>query len=114
MYLRAIRVSVGDGLSPEYLKRLWDAQFEFRVDGELLIQKALRPLLGVKEVVLSEISKKMGCLFQAHSSSEGGSLWTGYMLPNGSRMQAELDKIPSGGGEVVVKVSCDLGIYTAE
>ncbi len=114
MYLRAIRVSIGDGLTEEYMKRLWDAQFEFLVDGEPLIQKKLRSLLGVKEVVLSERSKKVGCLFQAHSAGAEGSIWTGYMLPNGSRIQAELDKIPPGGGEVVVKISCDLGIYTAE
>ncbi len=114
MYLRAIRVSIGDGLTEEYMKRLWDAQFEFLVDGEPLIQKTLRSLIGVKEVVLSERSKKVGCLFQAHRASAEGPIWTGYMLPNGSRIQAELDKIPSGGGEVVVKISCDLGIYTAE
>ncbi len=112
MYLRAIRVSLGDGLTQEYLKRLWDAQFEFRVDGELLIQKALRPLLGVKEVILSETSKTKGCLFQAHHPGAEGSVWAGYMLPNGSRIQADLAKIPPGGGEVVVKVSCDLGAYT--
>ena len=112
MYLRAIRVSLGDGLTQEYLKRLWDAKFEFRVDGELLIQKALRPLLGVKEVVLSETPKTKGCLFQAHHPGAEGSVWGGYMLPNGSRIQADLAKIPPGGGEVVVKVSCDLGAYT--
>ncbi len=112
MYLRAIRVSLGDGLTQEYLKRLWDAQFEFRVDGEPLIQKILRPLLGVKEVVLSENSKTKGCLFQAHHPGAERSVWAGYMLPNGSRIQADLAKIPPGGGEVVVKVSCDLGVYT--
>ena len=112
MYLRAIRVSVGDGLTSEYLKRLWGTQFVLRVDGEPLIREELRSLLGVTEVVLPEISTKTSCLFQVYRPSAEGSLWAGYMLPNGSPIQANLAMIPPGGGEVVVKVSCDLGAYT--
>ncbi len=92
LYLRGFRVQLGDGIPEAYMKELWNSQFEFRVDGQVVVKKqSLRTLLGVRQVLVGRQDDRSGCLFSAHRSRSGDDTWMGYMLPNGSRLQATLD-----------------------
>ncbi len=96
------------------MQALWNAQIEFSVDGQVVVKKQpLRALLGVRQVLVGRPDES-GCLFSAHRSKAEGDTWMGYMLPNGSRLQATLDQVPLGGGAVTLHLHAYLGLYTAE
>ncbi len=124
-YMRAFYVRLGPGLTEEYTKRLWEARFSLRIDGEpMAVDRPLRELLGQKEVVLPPPIKGRGCLFEAHTITgpdpdvTGGNKsvetddWIGYMLPHGTIIDASLDRVPAGGGLVELEVGWTLGVYT--
>lgn len=119
-YLRAFHVRLGEGVPEAYTKRLWDARFSLSIDGELMVkERPLRELLGQKEIPLPGPISGHTCLFAAHRLNDDGESadlngWVGYMLPHGTRVRAELDKIPGGGGLIQLKIGWSFGLYTTK
>jgi hypothetical protein len=115
-YIKSFRVRLQDGFSQPYVERLWKSKFTFMIDGEKLIKEVpFRDLLGMKEVLLPKVEE--ACLFQAGSLDNDNNARAdvpGYMLPNGSRIQAEMVNVPMGGGLIKIDIEFDLVSYTTK
>lgn len=111
-FLKAFHVRVGDGLPGDYVEDLLEARFSFTIDGEIMADGPLREFVSQKEVVLKKSDRV--CLFHANSvkDKEATDEWLGYMLPNGTRIEALLVGVPGGGGLVRIEVGWSFGTYT--
>ena len=120
-HLRAFKVRLQDGPKEEYIRKLWDAKLTFMVDGEKLVKEArFKDVLSKGEVVFEK--KKGSVLFHASTIDVIGTFgkpmqdldvkWSGYMLPNGSRLSVSLSGVPDGGGLVMIETQIDLASYT--
>lgn len=127
-YMRAFRLRLGDGIPEGYTKRLWEALFSLEIDGEPMVKRRpLKELLGQKEILLPKPIPRKGCLFAAHTlkyeeleynlldkPEADPDKWIGYMLPNGTKIHASLDRVPAGGGLIKIEFSWTLGIYSTK
>lgn len=130
-YVRGFTVRLGDGIPEADAKRLWEAKFSLSIDGELVTrQTPLRDLIQQKEITL-EYAKNC-CLFPAHPFKENPKIsedarfpgvdlktvdtskFLGYMLPNGTKINATLADVPRGIGLVKIEVGWTYGSYTSK
>jgi len=120
IYLKSFHIRLGDGVPEAYAKRLWGARFSLSIDVEPMVaSQPLRKLLGQKEVLLPRRTiKDRTCLFHANRLKDDENVdedgWIGYMLPNCTQIQAELDQVPEGGGLIRLEIGWSFGIYTTK
>lgn len=123
IFLKAFHVRLEDGVPEAYAKRLWEAKFSLSIDGEPMVSgRPFRELLGRKEILLPRPVDGQTCLFAATAvkgppdgpAEVYANDWLGYMLPNGTRIDAKLDGVPGGGGLIRIKIGWSFGMYTTK
>lgn len=103
-------------ITPEYASRFYTSRFTFDIDGELVVNSSavenhlLCPACIVCSQPTTSFTMMIGC------PCETALLGTCQMffLPNGTRIRATLEDIPSGGGDLNINTGAILVDYTTK